>query len=232
MENDEEKNINLIIKNDHTSTSVFKLEYIEQNMIGNLEYQKWKEIMLIKFGNNSKQYKCNKDKILFYSTYDECINDPYYRCKCPICNNYICYFCSCYSKSIYISCCIKNSIFKSFFNSGRKAIKQPFDNLFSLYPYISIFFMIVFFFKLLYLAIITEKSKNHDNENEELEQYIDAEKNPKQGINITIVGFTDFLLCIPFAFISMYFIILLIIISIPFKFAPLKYYLGVVFSPL
>ena len=53
--------------------------------------------MLIKFGNNSKQFKYNKDKILFYSTYDEFINDPYYRSKCPICNNFICYFYSCYS---------------------------------------------------------------------------------------------------------------------------------------
>ena len=201
MENDEQKNINLIIKNDHTSTSIFKLEYLEQNVNDNFEYQKWKKIMLIKFGNNSKQFKCIKDKILFYSTYDECINDPYYRCKCPICNNYICYFCLCYSKNIYISCCIKNSIFKSFFNSGPKAIKQPFDNLFSLYPYLNIFFLIVFFFKLFYLVIITEKSKNHDNDNEELEQYIDAEKNRKQSINITIVGFTDLFLCIPFTII-------------------------------
>ena len=37
MENYEEKNINLIIKNDHTSTSVFKLEYLEQNMNDNFE---------------------------------------------------------------------------------------------------------------------------------------------------------------------------------------------------
>ena len=148
MENDEEKNINLIIKNDLTSTCIFKLEYLEQNVNDNFEYQKWKKIMLIKFGNNSKQFKCIKDKILFYSTYDECINDPYYRCKCPICNNYICYFCSCYSKNSYISCCIKNSIFKSFFNFGPGAIKKPFENLISLYPYTNIFLLIAFTFNI------------------------------------------------------------------------------------
>ena len=186
--------------------------------------------MLIKFGNNSKQFKCNKDKILFYSTYDECINDPYYRCKCPICNNYICYFCLCYSTNIYISCCIKNSIFKSFFYFGPKAIKQPFDNFFSLYPYTNIFLLIAFTFKVLYLVIITEKSKNHDNNNEELMQYVNFDKNKKHILNITIVILMDIFLSIPFTIIYMYFINLLIIISIPFKFAPLKYYSGVIFS--
>ena len=148
MENDEEKNINLIIKNDLTSTSVFKLEYIEQNVNDIFEYQKWKEKMLIELGNNSKQFKCTKDKILFYSTYNEYIKNPIYKYKCPICNNYICYFCSCYSKNSYISCCIKNSIFKSFFYFGPKAIKQPFDNFFSLYPYTNIFLLIAFAFNI------------------------------------------------------------------------------------
>ncbi len=75
MENDKEKNINLIINNDLPSTSVFKLDYIEQNVNDNFKYQKWKEIKSKEFGNNSKQFKCNKDKILFYSTYNDCITD-------------------------------------------------------------------------------------------------------------------------------------------------------------
>ena len=198
-------------------------------MNDNFEYQKWKEIMLIELGNNSKQFKCHKDKKLFFSAYNEFINDPYYRSKCPICNNYICYFCSCYSKNSYISCCIKNSIFKSFFNFGPKAIKKPFENIISLYPYTNIFLLIAFTFRVLYLVIITEKSKNNSNDNEELKQYINFDKNRKHVINITIIISMDIFLSIPFTIIYIYFIILLIIISIPFKFAPLKYYSGVVF---
>ena len=224
------KNINLIIKKDLTSTSVFNLEYNDQNVNDNVEYQKWKELMLKECGNNSKQFKCNKDKILFYSRYSEYINDPYYKSKCPICNNYICYFCSCYSKNIYISCCIKNSILKSFFYFGPESIKKSFNNFITLSPYINIFLMIAFTFKILYLVIITKKSKNHDNI--ELMQYVNFDKNRKHVLNITIVILIDILLSIPFTIIYTYFIILLLIISIPFKCIPLKYYSGVVFSRL
>ena len=217
MENDEEKNINLIIKNDLTSTSVFKLEYIEQNVNDIFEYQKWKEKMLIELGNNSKQFKCTKDKILFYSAYNDKIKDNYYKCKCPICNNYICYFCSCYSEDSYYFCCIKNNIFKSFFNFGPEAIKEPFDNLHGLYPYLSIFIFFVFILRLLHTEKRTEKPKNR------------ADIQIQHFVYITTPLFMDIFLSIPFTIIYTYFIILIIIISIPFKFVPLKYYLGVVF---
>ena len=153
MENDEEKNINLIIKNDHTSTSVFKLEYIEQNVNNNIEYQKWKEIMLIKFGNNAKQYKCNKDKILFYSTYNVCLNEYYYyKCKCPICNNYICYFCSFNDNDMFKKCCINNCFYKSFFYYGPTSINESLEKsaLFMLIPGLNIFAIDMFFFVLFY----------------------------------------------------------------------------------
>jgi len=44
MENDEPKNINLLIANNHTSINVFKLQYEDQNVNNNIEYQKWKKI--------------------------------------------------------------------------------------------------------------------------------------------------------------------------------------------
>ena len=50
--------------------------------------------MLKEYGNSVMEFKFNKDKILFYSAYNDCLNDFYYKCQCPICNNYICYFCS------------------------------------------------------------------------------------------------------------------------------------------
>jgi len=127
---------------------------------------------------------------------------------------------------------MKNSIFKSFFDFGPKAIKKPFDSLISLYPYASIFLLIAFTFRVLYIVLIREKSKNNDNNNEELMQYVNFDIYKKHIINITIIILMDILLSIPLTIIYTYFIILLIIISIPFKFAPLKYYSGVVFSRL
>ena len=79
--------------------------------------------------------------------------------------------------------------------------------------------MISFTFKVLYLVIIREKSKNYGNDKEELEQYVNFDKNKKHILNITIVILIDIFLSIPFTIIYIYFLILLIIISIPFKFA-------------
>ena len=150
MENDDPKNINLIITNNHTSTSVFNFEYNDQNMNDNIEYQKWKKLMLIEYGNNSKQFKCNKDKILFYSSYKKYINEYCYKSKCPVCNNYICYFCSFNGNIEYLSCSIKNSIIKAFFYSGPKFANEPLDKeiLFFLIPILNIFTIILSFLKI------------------------------------------------------------------------------------
>ena len=147
MENDEPRNINLIEKNNLTSTSVFKFEYKDQNVNNIIEYQKWKELMLKEFGNNSKQYRCNKDKILFFSRFNECMNEYYYKCRCPICNNYICYFCSFNGNENYNSCCIKNIILKSIFYIGPNSVDKPFDvlPLFVLIPLLN-YLILVFFF--------------------------------------------------------------------------------------
>ena len=229
MENDEPKNINIIISNNHTSTSVFNLEYNNQNLNNNIEYQKWKKLMLIQYRDNSKQFKCNKDKILFYSSYNDYINNYSYKSKCPVCNNNICYFCSFNNSNyFYLPCCITNSILKTFFYSGLKSLNEPFigSNLFFLIPILNIFTIIFAFFKLLYTDLILEKSKN--NNNEEYVQYVDLyiKKSKKSILNYILILLIDLFLCIPFIITYNYFIILLIIISIPFKFIPLKYYLG------
>ena len=231
MENDEPKNINLIISNNHTSASVFNLEYNDQNVNHNIEYQKWKKLMLIEYGDNSKQFKCNKDKILFYSSYNDYIKNYSYKSICPVCHNDICYFCSFNNNNYNLSCCIKNSILKAIFYSGPEFVKEPFDEstLLFLIPILSNFATILSFFKVLYICIIIEKYKN--NNDEEYVQYIDlANKNKKYYLNFIIIILIGIFLSIPFIIIYNYFIILLIIISIPFKFVPLKYYLGVLYN--
>ena len=88
---------------------------------------------------------------------------------------------------------------------------------------------ITFIFKILYTVIITEKSKNinNNNGNEELRDYLHGKF---FFIRLFLIYLMDFLLCIVFAIFYNYFIILLIIISIPFNFVPLKYYLNIINS--
>ena len=154
MENDEQKNTNLIIKDNNSSTSVFKLEYEDQNVNENIEYQKWKKLMLKEYGNNSKQFKCNKDKILFYSSYNDCLNNNYYKCRCPVCNNYICYFCSFNGNNELTKCCIKRNILKPIFYHGPNFI-ESFEkvSLFILIPFINIYSIVFFFFNAFYNLI-------------------------------------------------------------------------------
>ena len=228
MENDDSKNINLLIEKNNTSINIFKLQYKDQNVNDNIEYQKWKKLMLKEYGNNSIEFKCNKDKILFYSKYNDCLNDYYYKCKCPICNNYICYFCSFNGGDEYDLCCIKHSIYKSIFYIGPESIKKPFDKLpfFLTFPFFNVFAIVIFFFCFFYTGLIKEKSKNNNNE----DAYIDVGKNKKHILNAILITSIILSISISFLIIFSYLIVLLIIISIPFKFAPLKYYLGVINS--
>ena len=231
MENDEQKNMNLNLANDDTSTNVFNLEYFEQNVDDNIEFQKWKKLKLKEYGNNSKQFRCYKDNIIFYSTYNDCLDEPPYKCNCPICLEYICYYCSYHGVDDFYSYCLKHSFSKSFFYYGPKFVKEPFKNsrLFIIFPAISTLMLIIFFIKTIYIGIIPEKSKN----NKKLpQQYVDSDINGEQTIIIILINFIGVLQCIPYIIIYYYFIIFLLIISIPFKLVPLKYYLGVICSDL
>ena len=231
MENDEPKNKNLDLANNNASNNVFNLDYCEQNVNDNIEYQKWKKLMLIEYGNNSKEFRCNKNNIIFYSTYNECLKEPPYKCKCPICDDYICYFCSFHGVDDFCSCCIKHSFSKSIFYYGPKFVNEPFNKsrLFILFPAISTMMIIIFFINSLYIGIIPEKSKTNEKMTQ---QYVDTGTYGEQTIIIILINFIGVLLCIPFIIIYYYFIILLIIISVPFKLVPLKYYLGVICSDL
>ena len=231
MENDEPKKMKLELTNNNTPDNVFNLEYCEQNVNNNIEYQKWKKSMLIEYGNNSKEFRCDKDNIIFYSTYDDCLDDPPYKCNCPICREYICYFCLYHGVDEFCSCCLKHSFSKSFFYYGPKFVNKPLNKsrLFILLPAISTIMIIIFFIKTFYIGIIPEKSKIDEKLTK---QYTDMGINGEQTIIIILINFIGVLLCIPFIIFYNYFIILLIIISIPSKLIPLKYYLGVICSDL
>ena len=70
---------------------VFKPEYEGQNVEESLDFIKFKESMLNKYGKKAKKFYCKIDKIYFFYDYSKY---PYehFKGNCPLCNNGICYF--------------------------------------------------------------------------------------------------------------------------------------------
>ena len=215
--------INDFIENENTIDTIYELDFENQNLENNLKYQKWKKVMLDKYGNNIKIFKCNYDRILF------CIKDcelkeniPYFK-KCPKCKNYICYFCSYYSsKNNYNSlfCCFKREI-STYSDKTSDSVKKDFYNncwdfISFLIPGLSFANIIMFFFNILCLDLASKKSKA--NYKGELE-------NPMIVSTIDLILFQGYLylyVLIYFIF-NIFMIIFTLLISIPFKFYPIKY---------
>ena len=105
--------------------------------------------------------------------------------------------------------------------------------IYALVPYLNF----LFFFGALHVFIYRLKTnvKRHSNGKEHFisfEEYIHGD-NGHWDILIIIAGLdilTVLILSIPFIFLDIFFTILLILISIPFKFYPLKYLFGIGFK--
>ena len=237
MENDQH-NIELNENTSSLGTNIFKPEYEEQKLNNhNIAFLKWKKSMIKIYGEKSMLFKCLNDKIYFYTSYEECKRYPIYQSKCPECGNPICYYCSRYEVDIFGengSCCLKRKI-KCMFNQecyryikgnyNEKYIytyKQAFISF--IIPVIHLFILIaqiqgIFYYKIIIRDI--KKSKGGIRYYEHLKVYKLVE-----FINIGVAIF----LVIPLFFIHIYFIIFLLVISLPFKFIPLKYFLGIHFA--
>ena len=229
MENENNyKEININLKNDLYFDYIYNLDYAGQNLDNNKGFENWKKTILNKFGNDVKLFRCNEDKILFYTKYEQYISYPGYFVKCPICKKYICYFC-CYSSHqiTYIRCCLKRSISIMLFIDGNKYInksnnKYPSNYIEYLIPgfnLVNIFFKIN---NILFCNVGTKKSKINNNGILKISDKIENE------IYIRLIYLIPFLLFIPFFVLNAYFIIFLFFISIIFKYYPLKYYYGII----
>ena len=229
MENDIEYEESFINEN------IFKIDYINQNLDNNTKYKKWNNLMLSKYGKNSKILRCIKDNIIFYAKYEDAISSPCYKIECPICKCLICHFCSYCddSKDIYFICCFKKGFYGLFCYYGLRYIKKidknkdiqnlsdDYEILISLIPgfnFFAIYTIIVFqiFFNLSYKDKETYRDKFEKNSYKTFFYYIDIS--------------TAILLIIPLILLNIYFILFLLLISILFKLYPFKYYLGIIDS--
>ena len=239
MEN--ETNINLIENKE--SEDIFKLDYYEQNYNTNAEFRRWRNSMMIKFGRNSRLFKCMDDEILFCSTNEDCKNFPFYQSKCPLCKNHICFFCHRSSTDSFGpgTCCLRRRFYCTFFQIGFDLI-NPIDRehyyghdfhkalIFYFIPGINLLFFIAemhvsLFYK---LGLKNYKPKKY---NKYIKDYELRYKKNYKTLQILVGIDIAFSIALTFSYIllNLYFIIILTIISLPFKLYPMKYYISIAY---
>lgn len=191
---------------------IFKPDYKGSNITKNIKFLNWKELMLKKFGEKSNYFYCKKDEIFYWVDYNT-IKRYIYFVACPICKYRICQFCSStYHK--YRICCLKRKIYSLLFVGGPSYLKNE-------YIFEGSYLYCILIPGLSFVSIsiqIKHILKCDGGEPSFLEAY--------DSCKIISEGMLFIILSIPFFIINTYFLIILILISIVFKFAPLKFFFG------
>ena len=200
--------------------NIFRLDYENQNIDDNIHVLQWKQLMLKKYeGNkNLKLFKCQEDNILFYDNFF----DNNYLGFCPICNKYICYYCLYpnQAKESYVFCCLKRLIYTCVFINGPKYTKM--NNLCTAISICLLIPGVNFFMTGIFLGVFMEETvANQKLKKNKILKIIALER------NIYLKTLTSLILMIPYLIMNAYFILGLILISIPFKLIHLKYYFGI-----
>ena len=234
MENEEDKTNFLITNN------IFKKDYENQKLNdSNLKFFNWKKSMQKIYGENAILFKCIKDNIYFFASYEECMKHPVYKSICPKCNVEICYYCSRNLKDKYYNengtCCLRRKI-KCMFNQECYRYINPinqeddihsFKTAFTLFiiPVISLLTIIAQIQGILYYKLYIKNGKNKQivMYYEHLKYYSLVEL-INMGLGIILV--------IPLFIIHIYFILFILLISLPFNFIPLKYILGLHYATI
>ena len=223
---------NVLIE-DSSLNEYFKIEYENQNLNDDISYLKWKNSMVNLKGNDTKFLKCKKDNIIFACTKKSLIEHPVYQSTCPVCKNNICYYCSTYFNDYvnYGGCCIKRKIYCMFLWDGFRYINDfeivPDNTLF--YSKALTFFIIpgyslFIFILVIHLTFFYDLKKTNNNQSDTYRSFKrDCSFHLFLAINIAF----NAMLTVPFIVLNIYFIVLLLIISLPFKKYPLKYFLGI-----
>ena len=224
---------------EHNSYNQFKLDYNNQQLEGNIKFQKWKNLMIAQYGRNAKLFKCLNDDVLFYSFNKDCKKHPIYKSICPCCHKYICYFCHRYNNDEYASCCILRKICSYFLEDGLRFI-NPNGHHYSEFTKILKFFLIPGFHLIFlifqihiefFYILATKKARNNNNKNYLLSYGEQMERN--YTLFQVFIGFdvaSSILLTFVFLLLNIYVIVFLLIISIPFRLYPMKYYMGIFFG--
>ena len=229
------------------SITIFKTDYKNQKLEDNINFQKFKQTMLSKNDNKGRIFYCKNEDIYFY------YNDskyPYYHGICPSCNRQICYFCKKVKNSKYDLCCNKKRIHYIFSVDAYIFIKYPKDGanyqfkenlLFAIIPLVNLIYFAAGIHIPIYKLDTKIKYKyclkvgddyNYDNDYYNLEQYTMGGKDHLPSFILIVIMDVSatIILSIPYLFLDIAFTILIFLISIPFKFYPVKYIYGIGFA--
>ena len=227
-----------IPKKNEIDIDIFIPEYDGQKLNNNKYFLNWKKLMLTEYGQNAKIFKCIKDNILYCTSFNECITYPIYQSKCPKCKNNICFYCYRNINDYFNetgTCCLKRKIKCIFYQDCYRYINPIIEEeninsffealILSITPIISLLTYMEHIQGIFFYKLATKESR----------QYIKVERYLEHLNNIffeIIPVLFQIILILPFFIIHIYFIIFLILISIPFKFIPLKYFLGIHFATI
>ena len=247
MENDEKNNY-MIGNSELNLYNIFRLDYINQNYKHSADFQRWKTSMLNKFGRNAILYKCIADKILFYARNEDYKSYPFCQSICPSCKNPICYHCHRFKEDHYGngSCCIRRKIYCIFFQDGLRLINPI--NIENDYPQSfrgALFYFLIpgynllFFIATIHIAFFYKLGiKNYElkkNNGYIIDYETKIKKNKNKILLKIIVAFDiglSFLLTFSLILLNLYFIIFMLIISLPFNLIPMKYYMGIAYGTI
>ena len=228
-----ENNENTLLEKDN----VFKPDYFGQKISkNNNNFKTWEDTMLKKYGNNAKLFECTQDKIYFYISNKDCMDYPYYASSCPICNNNICYYClrvSTHSRMEFCKCCIRRRLYYLFHQCSQEYINPigplkkyagKFHSILYVIPFINMVYTIgaissMFFYKMYFF---------YDNEFTSYEGRIKSEHYITFPLFFVINLLFALILSICFVIHHIYYLLIIWIISFPFKLIPIKYIAGVI----
>ena len=224
------ENISIIENYSDKSNDVFKVDYKGQLLKDNIKFQTFKKEQQKKYGSNAKLYYCKEEEVYFYASSKNNSSILFEAsAKCPICGYNICYFCS---SSASTNCCIKNNIYRLFFEHGLAFIddidvilEKHHVTYYQLYP--------KFFIPLYtYICLIGTLSFNlfhglyYNGENKERTYYF--QENCSGGCSIALNFFYGLILYFIFFIHIIYFKLLILISSIFCKKRPFRYYIGII----
>lgn len=227
MENDND--INCLYEN--KEEKIFRFLYSNQNIEKIKDFQNWKLEIEKKYDKKIFFYKCNKDRIYFYEEKDD--EFEYYEGKCPECKQYICSFCSKniigynhFSRYMKTFCCLKRSIYfilfrEKFNNNEYPIISFILGFLAFIIPFCNIFGIILCIIQNLFCI---RKPKKYYNDDKILSyHYFFHHKKAYANYNCLILINIGFSLCLGICFMNLacIYMVIMLLLSIPFKLRPI-----------
>ena len=209
---------------------IYKIDFCDQKLNNNSNFKEWKKNMKNLYGNKLLLIKCFQDNIVFFIK-DKAIDNKDYKYQCPICKKYICSYCFNSFKiknTLYRDCCFRGRLKTIHYGGpiyGNGIFNQWIEFLLFL-PFVSFLYIIGGILNSLFFQLI-KPSNSYENLQLYSDYFLD------NLVIYTILNFIKIFFAlsimisfIPFVILDGCITIIILFISIPFYFKPIKYIFG------